>query len=55
MQTSRHVPASDLVGIVALPILLIGLYLPGALLGAESAETNAPVQPGFFIKKIESR
>jgi hypothetical protein len=41
--------------VVALPILLIGLYWPGALLGAEPDDANASVQPGFLMEKIESR
>ena len=40
---------------IALPGLLAGMYWPGVLPAAESVDPNTAPQPGYLIKKIESR
>jgi hypothetical protein len=55
MHITRHALLLALFGTIAQPGILIGLYLPGALLAAESADANAAAQPVPLVKKIESR
>ncbi|HKQ24878.1 MAG TPA: BamA/TamA family outer membrane protein [Burkholderiales bacterium] len=52
-----HTPLMALFGAIALPVILIGLYWPIALHAADTADANAntPLQPGYLVKKIESR
>ena len=50
-----YAPLSALLSTIALPVILIGFYMPGGLLAADSADANATPQPGYLVKKIESR